>query len=149
MYFSFKSFVNSHYVFASTPSGGLLRKPMNQPLNGVAEIPQAHARKLWSWISPVIEIVGPWNLRIRVSYIPNYKTAISAKIICWEGEQLPLISVTYTFVAVGVLCALPPFSSGDFNFNFGCALWIFTKSFLTDDDSDLTVNSLSWCITKE
>ena len=28
--------------FASTAGGGLLRKPMNQPLNGVAEIPQTH-----------------------------------------------------------------------------------------------------------
>ena len=25
-----------------------------------------------------------------VSYIPNYKTAISDKITCWEGEQFPL-----------------------------------------------------------
>ena len=31
------------YVFASTTGGGLLRKPMNQHLNEVAEIPQAHA----------------------------------------------------------------------------------------------------------
>ena len=45
-YFSFKSFANSHYGFASTAGGGLLRKPMNQPLNGVAEISQAHARNL-------------------------------------------------------------------------------------------------------
>ena len=37
--FSFKSFADLHYVFASTTGGGLLRKPMNQPLNGVAEIP--------------------------------------------------------------------------------------------------------------
>ena len=29
------------YVFASTTGGGLLRKSMNQPLNGVAEIPQS------------------------------------------------------------------------------------------------------------
>ena len=72
--------------------GGLLRKPMNQPLNGVAEIPQALARNLWSWISPAIELVGPWNLRIRVPYIPNYKTAISYKIACWEGEQFALKS---------------------------------------------------------
>ena len=64
---------------------------MNQPLNGVAKIPQAHARNLWSWISLAIELVGPWNLRIRVvSYIPNYKTAMSVKITCWEGEQFPL-----------------------------------------------------------
>ena len=33
---------------------------------------------------------GPWYIRIRVSYIPNYKTAISDKITCWEGEQFPL-----------------------------------------------------------
>ena len=30
---------DSHYVFASTTGGGLFRKPMNAPLNGVAEIP--------------------------------------------------------------------------------------------------------------
>ena len=36
------------FRFASTTGGGLLRKPMNQPLNGVTEIPYAHARKLWS-----------------------------------------------------------------------------------------------------
>ena len=41
-YFSYKSFADSHYVFASTAGGGLLRKPMNQSLNGVAEIPQGH-----------------------------------------------------------------------------------------------------------
>ena len=41
-YFSFESFADSHYGFASTAGGGLLRKPMNQPLNGVAEIPQTH-----------------------------------------------------------------------------------------------------------
>ena len=34
--------MDSHYVFASTAGGGLLRKPMNQPLNGEAEIPQTH-----------------------------------------------------------------------------------------------------------
>ena len=34
-----KSFADPHYVFASTTGGGLLRKPMNQPLNGVGEIP--------------------------------------------------------------------------------------------------------------
>ena len=37
VYFSFKSFADSHYVFASTTGDGLLCKPMNQPLNGVAE----------------------------------------------------------------------------------------------------------------
>ena len=42
IFFSFKPFVDSHYGFASTAGGGLLRKPMNQPLNGVAEIPQTH-----------------------------------------------------------------------------------------------------------
>ena len=46
MYLSFKSFMDSHCVFASATGGVLLRKPMNQPLNGVAEIPQAHARNL-------------------------------------------------------------------------------------------------------
>ena len=81
--------MDSHYVFASTTGGGLLRKHMNQLLNGVAEIPQAHARKLCSWISLAIELVGLWNLRIRVSYIPNYINAISDKITCWEGEQFP------------------------------------------------------------
>ena len=34
-YFSFGSFAGSHCVFASTTGGGLLRKPLNQPLNGV------------------------------------------------------------------------------------------------------------------
>ena len=38
-YGSFKSFADSHYVFASTTGSGLLCKSMNQPLNGVAEIP--------------------------------------------------------------------------------------------------------------
>ena len=38
--FSFKSFADSHYVFASTASGGLLRKPMNQSLIGLVEISQ-------------------------------------------------------------------------------------------------------------
>ena len=79
LYFSLKSFADSQYGFTSTASGGLLHKPMNQPLNGVAEIPQAHVWNLWSLISPAIELVGPWNLLIRVSYIPNYKTAISDK----------------------------------------------------------------------
>ena len=32
--------MNSHYDLASTTGGDLLRKPMKQPLNGVAEIPQ-------------------------------------------------------------------------------------------------------------
>ena len=46
-----------------------------------------------------LELVGPWNLRIRVSYIPNYKTAISDKITCWEGEQLsPFLAVRSNFV---------------------------------------------------
>ena len=63
---------------------------MNQSLNRVAKISQAHARSLWSWISLAIELVEPWNIRIRVSYIPNYKASISAKITCWEGEQFPL-----------------------------------------------------------
>ena len=42
IYFSFKSFADSHYGLVSTAGGGLLREPMNQPLNGVAEIPQTH-----------------------------------------------------------------------------------------------------------
>ena len=83
--------MDSHYVFVSTTGGGLLRKPMNQPLNGVAEIPQNHVWNLWSWISPAIELVGPWKRRIRVSYIPNYKTATSDKITCCKGEQFPLV----------------------------------------------------------
>ena len=37
-YFSFKSFADSHCGFASTTGGGLLGKPINQPLNEVAEI---------------------------------------------------------------------------------------------------------------
>ena len=45
-YFSFKYFGDSRYVFVSTTGGSLLRKPMDQPLNWVAEIPQAHARNL-------------------------------------------------------------------------------------------------------
>ena len=45
-FISVLSFAVSHYAFASTAGGGLLRKPMNQALNGVAEIPQAHARNL-------------------------------------------------------------------------------------------------------
>ena len=59
---------------------------MDQPLNGVAKIPQTHVWNLWS----LIELEGPWNLRIRVSYIPNYKATISDKNTCWEGEQFPL-----------------------------------------------------------
>ena len=31
-----------------------------------------------------MELVGPWNLLIRVSYIQNYKTAVSDKITCWD-----------------------------------------------------------------
>ena len=65
---------------------------MNQPLNGVAEIPQTHVWNFWGRISPAIKLVGPWNFRIRVSYTLNYKTAISDNIPCWEGEQFPLIS---------------------------------------------------------
>ena len=64
---------------------------MNAPLNGVAEIPLANNSNLWSWISPVSEFVRPWNLLIRISYRQNYKTAMSDKISCWEGEQFPLI----------------------------------------------------------
>ena len=51
----------------------------------------------WSWKSPAIELVWPWNLRIRVSYIPNYKTAISDKITCWKGEQFPWSLCKKTF----------------------------------------------------
>ena len=82
--------MNSHWVFASTAGGDLLHKPMNQPLNGVAEIPPTHVWNLWSWISPVPELVEPWNRRIRVSYMPNYKNAIPDKITYQEGEQFPL-----------------------------------------------------------
>ena len=84
------SLAHSHYVFASTTGGGLLCKPMNQPLNGVVKIPQAHAQNLLSQISLATELVGLWNLPIRGSYIPNYKTAISDEITCKEGEQFPL-----------------------------------------------------------
>ena len=63
---------------------------MNAPLNGVAGIPWANNSNIWSWISPAIELLGPWNLLIRVSHSQNYKTAISDKITCWEGEQFPL-----------------------------------------------------------
>ena len=35
--FNFKSFADSHNVFVSTTGGDLLRKPMNQSLNGVAK----------------------------------------------------------------------------------------------------------------
>ena len=94
------SFADSHYVVASTTGGGLLRKPMNQPLNRVAEIQQAPARNLWNLICPVIELVGPWNLGIGVSYIPIYKTAISDKTTCWEGEQFNLIGYKYLQVNV-------------------------------------------------
>ena len=31
------------------------------------------------------------------SYIPNYKTTISDKITCWEGEQFPLIVFITTY----------------------------------------------------
>ena len=48
------SFADSHYICASTTGGGLLCKPMNQPLNGVAEIPQALAQNLSSLICPAI-----------------------------------------------------------------------------------------------
>ena len=44
-YFSL-SLAHSHYVSAFTTGGGLLRKPVNHPLNGVAKIPYAHARNL-------------------------------------------------------------------------------------------------------
>ena len=36
--FSVLAFADLHYCFASTTGGGLLRKPMKSPLNGVAEI---------------------------------------------------------------------------------------------------------------
>ena len=38
IYFSFKLFADLCYIFTSTTGGGLLHKPMSQPLNGVAEI---------------------------------------------------------------------------------------------------------------
>ena len=41
-----------------------------------------------------MELVGPSNLWIRVSCVPNYITAISDKIACWEGEQFLLSSTT-------------------------------------------------------
>ena len=41
-------------------------------------------------MSPAIRLVGQWHLLIRTSYSQNYKTAISDKITCWEGEQFPL-----------------------------------------------------------
>ena len=75
---------------------------MNQPLNGVAEIPQTHVWNVWSWISLAIELVGPWNFRISVSYIPNYKPAISDKITCWEGEQFPLTFSRTNWVHYGI-----------------------------------------------
>ena len=31
-----------HYGFVSTAGGGLLRKAMNQPTDGIVEIPQTH-----------------------------------------------------------------------------------------------------------
>ena len=80
---------------------------MNQHLNGIAGIPQAHSRNLWSWISLAIELVGQWNLWIRVSYLPNYKAAISDKITCWEGEQFPLNH----FFLTGIGYALMQWSS--------------------------------------
>ena len=43
-----------------------------------------------SLISLAIKLVGPSNLLARVSYSQNYKTLISDKISCWEGEQFPL-----------------------------------------------------------
>ena len=46
-YFIFKFFFRGLALrFHLDQGGGLLRKPMNQPLNGVAEIPQAHAQNL-------------------------------------------------------------------------------------------------------
>ena len=39
-------------------------------------------------------------LRIRVSYIPNYKTAISDKITCWEVEQFPLKKTLSRLLAI-------------------------------------------------
>ena len=38
IFFSFQPCVDLHYFFASTTGGGLLRRPMNPPLNGVAEV---------------------------------------------------------------------------------------------------------------
>ena len=38
IYFSFKSFADTHYGFASTAGGGYFYKTMFQPLNGVADI---------------------------------------------------------------------------------------------------------------
>ena len=40
------SLSRTHYVLASTTGGDLSRKPMNQTLNGAAEMPQAYTRNL-------------------------------------------------------------------------------------------------------
>ena len=39
---------------------------------------------------PLPKLHKPMLKTVRVSYIPNYKTAISDEITCWEGEQLHL-----------------------------------------------------------
>ena len=71
---------------------------MNAPLNGVAEIPKSIIQifEVEYLRRPAIELVGPWNLLIRVSYSQNYKIVISDKIACWEGEQFPLAMSAHT-----------------------------------------------------
>ena len=86
IYFSFQPCADLHHFFASNTGGGILRKP-------IIEI-------FWSWISPAIKLVGPWNLLIRVSYSPNYKTVISGKITCWEGEQFPLKGIVHILYGI-------------------------------------------------
>ena len=100
--------MNSHCFFVPTTGGGLLRKPMNPPLNGVAEIAQANNLNIWSRISPAIKLVGPWNLLIRVYYSQNYKIAISDKVTCWEGEQFPLSWQLRIIIVVHVVTILIP-----------------------------------------
>ena len=60
-------------------------------------------------------LVGPSNREmIRVSYSQNYKTAISDKIACWEGEQFPntrsvsVASNTPSGRGCGVVNVAPP-----------------------------------------
>ena len=83
--------MDSHYVFASTEGGGLLRKA------------NEFASKCGSGNS-INTCSKPFKLNISgdrarwavkssdygFSYIPNYKTAISDKITSWKGEQFPL-----------------------------------------------------------
>ena len=73
---------------------------MNSPLNEVAD--RLHKQKnsnYWSWISPAIELLRPWKILMKVSYSQNYKSVISDKITCWEGEQFPLRVCKHNVVA--------------------------------------------------